>query len=313
MDGEGWEGTERDCPRWELEGHMYQGGCSLHTGESRWRFSFRIMWSDLSLESESESRSVWLFATPWTTPWTIQSMEFSRPEYWRGWPFHSPEDLPNPGIEPRSPSLQVDSLPVEPQGKPRWLWKPSGESCRGWGSGRQSGPLDLGFACTLGMRSRAALPAPLALKSVRKAESVILQSCQCHWAGLTSRFCSLASSDLGWLEHEMDPCIYHLCGAQVIPKPDSSACWPDLNLPEPSQRGWLRVVRLHGCLECLAHPGLIWLSLWSYPVSAQALVLQEDPWPLISGICAVFSRSSYMPHPSSSVPWVSTADISVDS
>ena len=45
-------------------------------------------------------------------------MEFSRPEYWSG-PFPSPEDLPNPGIEPRSPALQVDSLPAEPQGKPR--------------------------------------------------------------------------------------------------------------------------------------------------------------------------------------------------
>ena len=33
--------------------------------------------------------------------------------------FPSPEDLPNPGIEPRSPALQVDSLPAEPQGKPK--------------------------------------------------------------------------------------------------------------------------------------------------------------------------------------------------
>ena len=32
--------------------------------------------------------------------------------------FHSPGDLPNPGIKPRSPALQVDSLPAEPQGKP---------------------------------------------------------------------------------------------------------------------------------------------------------------------------------------------------
>ena len=46
-------------------------------------------------------------------------MEFSRPVYWSGWPFPSPGDLPNPGIEPRSPALQVDSLPAEPQGKPR--------------------------------------------------------------------------------------------------------------------------------------------------------------------------------------------------
>ena len=33
--------------------------------------------------------------------------------------FPSPEDLPNPGIEPRSPALQADSLPAEPQGKPK--------------------------------------------------------------------------------------------------------------------------------------------------------------------------------------------------
>ena len=37
-------------------------------------------------------------------------MEFSRPEYWSGYPFPSPGTLPNPGIEPRSPTLQVDSL-----------------------------------------------------------------------------------------------------------------------------------------------------------------------------------------------------------
>ena len=46
-------------------------------------------------------------------------MEFSRPEYWSGLLFPSPGDLPNPGIEPRSPALQVNSLPVEPPGKPK--------------------------------------------------------------------------------------------------------------------------------------------------------------------------------------------------
>ena len=46
----------------------------------------------------------------------MQSMEFSRPEYWSGLTFSSPGDLPNPGIEPRSPALQVDSLPAEPPG-----------------------------------------------------------------------------------------------------------------------------------------------------------------------------------------------------
>ena len=45
-------------------------------------------------------------------------MEFSRPEYWSGEPFPSPGDLPNPEIELRSPALQADSLPAQPQGKP---------------------------------------------------------------------------------------------------------------------------------------------------------------------------------------------------
>ena len=48
----------------------------------------------------------------------IQSVEFSRPEYWSGQPFPSPRDLPNPGIEPRSPALQVDSLAAEAPEKP---------------------------------------------------------------------------------------------------------------------------------------------------------------------------------------------------
>ena len=57
-------------------------------------------------------------------PWTVVRqaslpMEFSRQEYWRGLPFPSPGDLPNPGIEPRSPALQTDSLPSEPAGKPK--------------------------------------------------------------------------------------------------------------------------------------------------------------------------------------------------
>ena len=46
------------------------------------------------------------------------SMEFSRHEYWSELPFPCPGDLPNPGIEPRSPALQTDSLLTELQGKP---------------------------------------------------------------------------------------------------------------------------------------------------------------------------------------------------
>ena len=47
-------------------------------------------------------------------PW-----RFSRQEYWSGLPCPLPGDLPNPRIEPRSPTLQADSLPAEPQGKPK--------------------------------------------------------------------------------------------------------------------------------------------------------------------------------------------------
>ena len=46
-------------------------------------------------------------------------MEFSRPEYWSGKLFPSPGDLPKTGIESRSSTLQADSLPTEPQGKPK--------------------------------------------------------------------------------------------------------------------------------------------------------------------------------------------------
>ena len=52
-------------------------------------------------------------------PTLCDPMDFSNPEYWSGLPFPSPEDLPNSGIKPRSPTMRVDSLPAEPQGKPK--------------------------------------------------------------------------------------------------------------------------------------------------------------------------------------------------
>ena len=73
-------------------------------------------------QSESEVKSlspVRLSATPWTVAYQAPpSMGFSRQECWSGLPFHSPGDLPNPGIEPESPELQADALPSEPPGKP---------------------------------------------------------------------------------------------------------------------------------------------------------------------------------------------------
>ena len=62
------------------------------------------------------------FVTPWSVACQSPSMEFSRQEYWSGWPCPPPGDLPNPGIKPRSPMLQADSLPPEPAGKPTIIY-----------------------------------------------------------------------------------------------------------------------------------------------------------------------------------------------
>ena len=89
--------------------------------------------------SEVKSLShVWLFATPWTVSYKAPlSMEFSRQEYWSGLLFPSPGDLPDPGIEPRSPALQADALPSEPPGKPQGktchIWKKKKVGGWGWG------------------------------------------------------------------------------------------------------------------------------------------------------------------------------------
>ena len=68
-----------------------------------------------------ELNHVWLFATLWTVAHQAPpSLGFSRQEYWSGLPLPSSGVLPDPGIEPRSPTLQVDALTSEPPGKPRW-------------------------------------------------------------------------------------------------------------------------------------------------------------------------------------------------
>ena len=62
---------------------------------------------------------VHLFVTPWTMDHQAPlPTEFSRQEYWSGWPFPSPGDLPNPGIEPTSPTLAGRFFTTEPPGKP---------------------------------------------------------------------------------------------------------------------------------------------------------------------------------------------------
>ena len=120
--------------------HAWGTGC-LSTGSPGWCYC-GTKWKKRKWKWLSRVR---LFATPWT----IQSVEFSRPEYWSGKPFPSPGDFPNPGIKLRdllhcrwllfqlshkgspivlewvqifptqeSPALQDDSLPSELSGKP---------------------------------------------------------------------------------------------------------------------------------------------------------------------------------------------------
>ena len=65
--------------------------------------------------SESEvAQSCRTLCDPVDPPGSPPSMGFSRQEYWSGLPFPSPADLPDPGIEPSSPTLQADALTPEP-------------------------------------------------------------------------------------------------------------------------------------------------------------------------------------------------------
>ena len=59
------------------------------------------------------------FATPWTVAYQVPlSVGFCRQEYWSGLPFPFLGDLPDSGIEPRSPALEADTLTSKPPGKP---------------------------------------------------------------------------------------------------------------------------------------------------------------------------------------------------
>ena len=79
-------------------------------------------WEDPLEQGTATCSSIQAWRSPWTEePDGLQSMEFSRPEHYSGPLFPSPGDLPNPGIEPRSPASQADSLLSEPLGKPHFI------------------------------------------------------------------------------------------------------------------------------------------------------------------------------------------------
>ena len=86
--------------------------------------AWRIPWSEkpgrLTVHEVTRVGHDWATELSWTVaPQAPLSMGFSRKEYWSGLPFPSLGDLSDPGIEPRSPALQADSLPTELQGKPQ--------------------------------------------------------------------------------------------------------------------------------------------------------------------------------------------------
>ena len=77
--------------------------------------SFKYNFLGKTVKCMKSLSRVRLFVTPRAVAyWVSPSMGFSGQGYWSGLPFPSPGDLPDPGIEPRSPALQADALPSEP-------------------------------------------------------------------------------------------------------------------------------------------------------------------------------------------------------
>ena len=77
-------------------------------------------WAAVNGVTQSRTWLKWLSSSSRTIAYQAPpSMGFSRQEYWSGLPFPSPGDLPDPGIEPGSPTFQADALSSEPPGKPR--------------------------------------------------------------------------------------------------------------------------------------------------------------------------------------------------
>ena len=128
-------------PVWETL--LYRPLSPPQSSPRKWSSSPKVV---TACKVKSLSR-VQLLATPWTVAHQAPpSMGFSRQEYWSGLPFPAPGDLPDPGIEPRFPALQADTLTSEPPGKPklslilRWTVCPSEPKLR-WTSNLGAPPL----------------------------------------------------------------------------------------------------------------------------------------------------------------------------
>ena len=132
----GWELTSQDClpggEQVEEFTRPKQGSCWLQIILFSLIKSGTRLWSEPALQPQYVCVCVCVYprmhacmlSCVWlVTQWTVVlqtplSMEFSSQEYWSGFPFLIPGDLPNLGIEPGSPVLQVNSLPSEPRGSP---------------------------------------------------------------------------------------------------------------------------------------------------------------------------------------------------
>ena len=121
------EGTAVRSPCLESSPHLLQLEKSLPSNEDPAQPKINSFFKKC-MKVKLLSR-VQLFVTPWTVAYQAPlSMGPSRQEYWSGLPFPSPYwsgllfpspgDLPDPGIEPESPTLQADALTSEPPGKP---------------------------------------------------------------------------------------------------------------------------------------------------------------------------------------------------
>ena len=107
----------------------FTGGCGKECA-CQWRrcqrHRFHPWFGKVKVKSLSQVR---LFVTPWTVAYQASpSMGFSMQEYQNGLPFPAPGDLPDPGIKPRSPALQEDTLPSEPPGSPGFRRSPEIEN-----------------------------------------------------------------------------------------------------------------------------------------------------------------------------------------